>query len=81
MGIPRCGIKNLFTVHYYYPDGVFQYCRACGVLAEHTETNIDINRFVPLVLRYRNATIISRRYNAIPTATLEISRWDIKICT
>jgi hypothetical protein len=40
---------------------------------------IPISPFAPLVLRYQNVTIIQCRYNVIPTATLEISRWDIKI--
>ncbi|MDR1140316.1 MAG: hypothetical protein LBL62_01395 [Planctomycetaceae bacterium] len=33
--------------------------------------------FDPSVLRYSNETIYSCRHNAIPTATLETSRWDV----
>jgi hypothetical protein len=53
-----------------------QYSRVCGVLTVHTE---KISTILPLVLRYSNITIYLHRHNAIPTAILEMSRWDGRI--
>jgi hypothetical protein len=60
------------TVHKNFPN-----IAVCAVYSPYTREKI-FRPFDPLVLRYSNITIYSRRYNAIPTATLETSRWDVQ---